>query len=101
MSPNYYAAGRVKHEYEVAGRGLLLIPGDAVGILANRNDNPLEFIDNLNPIFYTKVVDRSDERLVLVQSDSSSYVSPYFLGAIVSSDRRTVYWVNRSNPLPE
>lgn len=99
MSPSYYAEGNHRPVFEVAGHGLLSIPWDAVGVISNDNNDPLIFKDRLDSFIYTVLTGRSNERLDFIQPENHYYTS-FYLGAIVSADRQTVYWVNRSRPLP-
>ena len=100
VSPTYYAAGATPLEFNVDGTGFGLIPDDAIGIKAYSNDNPLQFKDQTNTQYLYDIVGRTSRRMVLVmESPTVSGVSCY-LGAIVSNDRQTVYWVNETRPLP-
>lgn len=99
MTPNYYAAGVYRMEFEVTGSNLNAIPNDAVAIPSFSNDDPQQLISTDYPDLLGVMVERSSERLVFRAHQESSHAAGY-LGCIVSSDRQTVYWINETRPLP-
>lgn len=99
VSPLYYASGERTGDYILVGSNFDLIPDSAVGLLAINNDLPLEFIDKTTDNFLFSVFEKTENRIVLRPNVSVTHSSDSFIGAIVSNDRRTVYWVNDSKPL--
>lgn len=71
-----------------------MIPSDALGIKAFNLDNPLEYKDSLNDVYLFDIQSKSNFQMILRYRSSlpSSYQN--YLGAIVSADRQTIYWVN-------
>lgn len=100
IQPNYYAANVVVDNYVVVGRGFNLIPMDAVGIFANSNPAPLEFIETSSPDLLFDISEKTNTRMVLVSRSPIAHVKDSFLGGIVSNDRQTVFWTNDTRPLP-
>lgn len=86
--------------FELIGSGFDDIPNDAIGVSAIDNDNPLEFLQNTNPSGLVSIAEKTQNRMTFTQS--TEYVHTYgaYLGAIVSADRNTIYWVNNTKPLP-
>lgn len=86
--------------YTVIGKGFDLIPSDAIGIFANHNDDPLEFLNDNRSDLLFGIVTKENTRMVLICQNPIAHTRASFLGGIVSSDRQTVYWENNTNPLP-
>lgn len=84
----------------MTGKAFDLLPVDAIGILAKNNDNPLELRNTSYPPNLLDIAEKSDETLTLNARQVTSHIDAYYLGAIISADRETVYWVNESRPLP-
>lgn len=82
------------------GKGLLLIPGGATGIVSFNNDEPLERLNDTSGYYSVPIMERFATRLLLRPWSPHGFQYPYYLGAIVSADRQTIYWVNNSRPLP-
>lgn len=76
------------------------IPGDALGIMAVSNNYPKEFLSSSERTQLFGISSRSANSIILSQIVTSSHAVNTYLGAIVSADRRTVYWVNDTKPLP-
>ena len=76
------------------------IPDDALGIMAVSNNYPTEFVASTERTQLFGISGRSANSIVLSQLITSSHAVKTYLGAIVSADRRTVYWVNDTRPLP-
>lgn len=87
-------------DYILFGSGFSGIPDNAVGILARANDNPLEFIETDNPINLFSISQKTDTQLTMSPVQLITHTIDSYLGAIVSEDRQTIYWVNDTNPLP-
>ena len=100
ISPNYYAAGVENLRYELSGVLFDSIPNDAVGVLADDNNEPLAYVDTSQPSLLFSISEKTANRMVATQNTTGSHGSNTYLGAIVSSDRQTIYWVNETNPLP-
>lgn len=76
-----------------------LVPDDALLVVSNNNDNPLAFIDGAARYFYP-ITSRTDSSIVFSLSTSNSFGEDMYGAAIVSQDKQTVYWENKSKPLP-
>lgn len=100
ISPNYYASGVGELRYSLIGHRFDLIPNDALGIMAEFNNDPLELIDTENDGFLYRITEKSDEQIEMEQIVQGSHSVPTYLGAIVSLDRKTIYWINDTKPLP-
>lgn len=100
VSPDYYASNELVGDFELSGTGFDLLPDDAIGILADDNDNPLgyRYTTSAFNLFDVNVVNDNFTRLVV--RGSSSHQLPTYLGAILSSDRSRIYWINDTKPLP-
>jgi hypothetical protein len=46
------------------------------------------------------ITNKSNREMALRQRNEYTHSSPSYLGAIVSQDRQTIYWVNRTKPIP-
>lgn len=68
--------------------------------MALSNDNPLVYKDTEVTDWLYRITEKSENEMTLVQINPPSHGAPTFLGAIVSNDRQTVFWVNDTNPLP-
>lgn len=100
ITPSYYAQGMVVTNVLLTGRGLLLIPDDAVGVLAISNNNPLQFRTAADAAFTFHVGNHSDVLIEMVADAQMSHGSNIYLGGIVSANRQEIYWVNETQPLP-
>lgn len=102
ITPTYYATNILVNEtYTLVGEHFLMIPLDAVGILASNNTNPLQNRNTQQIGALLHVVSRESDVLVLEQEGEHIHNSPTYLGAILSADRSIVYWVNDTKPIPE
>lgn len=100
ISPNYYASGNHRAVFTLEGFNFELIPANAVGVIALANDHPLEYRYTQD---VAKVVPITQhERFELTLEQDAVYYHSYrmYLGAIVSEDRQTVYWINERQPIP-
>lgn len=83
------------------GENFDVIPDDALGIIAYRNDIPLQLLNTQSPSQLFRIISKEDGLMVLRQSyDSGPHERNSYIGGIVSEDRSKVYWVNNTNPLP-
>ena len=82
------------------GKGFGNIPDDAVGIGATSNDDPLEYVNTTNAALILQIAEKTDIQIRMTQDMQYSHTYAAYLGAIVSADRQTIYWVNTSKPLP-
>lgn len=73
---------------------------DAIGVVAFANDTPLQNRYTESETRITNVTSVTNNVVTLEQAAEHSLASPYYLGAIVSQDRETIYWVNETRPLP-
>lgn len=99
INPSYYAEGGVILRFELIGRGFHNVPNEAIAIAAIDNDNPLELLNNTSAWNIMSIVEREENSLKFESTIETTNVQHY-LGAIVSPDRQTIYWVNNSKPLP-
>lgn len=76
------------------------LPSDAIGILAYRNDYPMDnrYSTARQNIFDISVID--DTTAVLVPRVESSHSFDNYLGGILTGDRTQVIWENDTRPLP-
>ena len=86
--------------FELRGSGFLSIPADALGIWSSMNDDPLHNRYNETPYNRSVIVNQTDNLLTIQYPESHNATVARYLGAIVSADRETVYWVNETRPLP-
>ena len=86
--------------FELTGRGFSGIPDDAVGVWSDDNGNPLVYRDSNLPYNRSVIVAKDDRQITLQYTETHQASVPRDLGAIVSADRQTVYWVNETRPLP-
>ena len=82
------------------GRGFSEIPDDAIGIGATSNADPLQNIATTNAVLLLQIAKKTDITMKMTQDGKHGHVNAVYLGAIVSADRQTVYWVNNTQPLP-
>ena len=85
---------------EVTGQGFLEIPLDAVGIASYNNDAPTQRIDTQTQTYLLKIAERRFDRIKLTQDSDHYHDKPTYLGCIVSADRKKIFWVNNTRPLP-
>lgn len=88
------------NHYVLTGKYFRLIPNDAVGVIATENDSPLGWLNSQLGLNVFDIVEKSDTSLELAVREAAPHSGNTYLGAIVSPDRQTVYWVNNSKPLP-
>ena len=82
------------------GDRFVIIPDDAIGVLASENDTPLENrYSNVDMNLYN-ILEKSNNSIRLSAREAAGHAKDCYLGAIVSSDRSIVYWTNTSRPLP-
>ena len=86
--------------YTLIGENLDMIPEDAVGLYALSNAEPLSFINTTDETLLYDVKSVGSGRLELVAREVAVHGVRNYLGAIVSNDRQTIYWVNNTRPLP-
>lgn len=99
--PAYYAAGNYKHRYTIVGGGFGEIPDNAIAIPSTENDNPLQLKDTQNPASLMRIVSKTENTIVFEATEAAFHVAPAYIGAILSADRSTEYWINMSRPIPE
>ena len=102
ISPAYYAIQTDYSIYRVdlVGRGFSLIPDDAIGIASYDNEDPLQNRYSDEGYNLQDVIVESDGSMYTQYISSHRLNENMYLGAIVSNDRETVYWVNETRPLP-
>lgn len=100
ISPNYYAQGVRTADFVLTGENFDEIPANALGVYSSDNDDPLQhrYDREANRVF--RIAEQSETSLTLTPQASSIPSVPVYLGAIVSQDGATVYWINNSKPLP-
>lgn len=99
ISPSYYAAGNYRIRFTVTGRGFDNLPSDVVGTISFYNDDPLRFRYETGPNFYCTIISKSNSEIVLAAAGAVEH-SALYLGAILSNDRETIFWINETRPLP-
>ena len=87
------------------GYGFDSLPEDTIAFAMRDNDNPLEFIDfpytpEGERIAIMRIVSRSATTMTMASEDAADHAA-LSIGAITSADKRTVYWINTSRPLPQ
>lgn len=100
ISPSYYAADETQNGYILKGENFDMIPADAVGVMSRLNDEPLENLNSSVRAFLYRIDASTKKEMTLVQESEQALSANTYLGAIVSNDRQTVYWVNETKPLP-
>lgn len=83
----------------LTGSGFGRIPSDALGLLAYDNDNPLRFINDSEGVHLYGIESQTETEISLRMVTQTALSLDNYLGAIVSADRQTIYWVNESEPL--
>lgn len=84
----------------ITGKWFDTIPNDAIGIAATNNNNPLLYLGSMNATFLMRISEKNDNLIKMTQDEAHSHGGSVYLGAIVSADRQTIYWVNTTQPLP-
>lgn len=88
--------------YTLRGKGFARLPDNVVGIQAESNDNPLKNRYGVNRRLLFNVDTKTDTEMTLIAADGgSTHGGSVYLGAVLSSDREMVYWLNDTRPLPE
>lgn len=87
-------------ESQLEGVNFDQIPSDAVGVMSEFNNDPLNRKDTTSPIYVLNIVEKTGNRMILRAGGSADHSTPFYLGAILSADRETIYWVNETKPLP-
>lgn len=101
VTPSYYAPGVQEYDFELEGYDLDLIPQDAVGIISTSNDDPMIYRYSQSLLYAHPVSGVTSTKVFVGDPLQSHNLNvPAYLGAIVSNDRNTVYWVNETQPLP-
>lgn len=68
--------------------------------MAYDNNDPLVYKNAQDSERLYRITEKTENEMKLVQITSSPHSVPTFLGAIVSTERQTIYWVNNTKPLP-
>lgn len=100
INPLYYASNEITSNYELSGHGFLTIQEGSLGIFSRDNDNPLERLNSTTNEFLFSLDIVSDSQMTATCKEPNRHSDANYLGAIVSSDRQTIYWVNDTKPLP-
>lgn len=100
ITPTYYAGTDVTKSYDLTGLHFDGIPNDAVGIYANNNEKPLEFINSDLGYHLFTILEKTNTSMRLLSNYQVAHNAQNYLGAIVSANRQTIYWVNDTKPLP-
>lgn len=56
--------------------------------------------DDAEEFLVLNITSKTPSEMTLTTGVSHNYTVPRYLGAILSNDRTTVYWVNNTAPLP-
>lgn len=99
ITPTFYEAQSevTVYSFDIVGDWLTNLPSDARCYMSSNNDDP-----------YTFYRDRPDsfERVNVIDKHRATtagrhlFSKPVYLGLICSDDRKTIYWVNDTRPLP-
>lgn len=77
-----------------------IIPNDAVVVFSSNNDDPLMNRYSNDRWVLGKIASVSETIITTTQDDPHDVGGAFYLGALVSQDRETVYWENTMRPLP-
>lgn len=77
-----------------------MIPSNALGVIALQNDAPDVYKDTDRQDWLFDIVEKTSTTMTLRQKVDAGHEVVTYLGAIVSADRQTTYWVNNTKPLP-
>lgn len=97
--PTYYASGSNIGNFVIKGMYLDMVPSDALGVFSDENWAPLKYKDTTNRDFLFDIFVEGSSDLVAVPKTQHTVEYSGYLGAIVSSDRSVVYWVNNTHPV--
>lgn len=100
VNPTYYAARVLNSGFVLKGKGFSLIPNDAIGLYSNQNNNPLVYRQSLSPDTLYVIENKTNTTIEFVSMEPLETHGANYLGAIVSADRQTIYWINETMPLP-
>lgn len=99
VTPTYYAVGTHTLKFVLKGAGFDALPENAIAVPMINNSEPLQF--RYNELGYNVMtMNRMSNTEVQFESTTIADHSPKSIGAILSQDRETIYWVNTTNPLP-
>lgn len=102
--PQYYAEGTYLLRFDLQGDGFDTLPSDAIAVAMRDNENPLEFVNYpYTPEGERRAIMRIEKRsanALTMAAEEEAEHSVLTIGAIVSADRQTVYWVNDTKPIP-
>ena len=99
IAPPYYAIGTYNLNFTLRGTGFDGLPDDVVAVPMIRNDFPLELRYNDRP-WNVMTMTRNSSTEVTFGNDVTETHSAISIGAILSNNRETIYWVNETRPLP-
>lgn len=68
--------------------------------MAAYNDNPLQFRYTTEGTQMYGIDSKTDTLMEMSQVITSQHGLNVYLGAILSADRETIYWINDTEPLP-
>lgn len=101
IAPAYYASiTDVRARFVLSGSGFEDLPSDAVGLVSTSNNDPLREINSTLTSVILPLDVLSNTSLIAEHAEIHSIRVPFYVGAIVSADRQTIYWVNDTKPLP-
>lgn len=78
----------------------MLIPDDAVFVLARNNTDPLEFRYTESDATFGVIGSHTDTEINCETNVTAPHSISTYLGAILSADRSVIYWVNNTKPIP-
>lgn len=99
ITPTYYAENIGDIQYELTGY-FENLPDDAIGLLSDNNNNPIKYIDDDRKFHLFSIKEKNERRIVMAQQTTGAHTFNSYLGAIVSADRKTIYWENTTRPMP-
>lgn len=77
-----------------------LVPADAIVVFSEDNGDPLKNRYTSDQWWLGRIASVSESLITTTQAATHEVSQRFYLGAIVSSDRETIYWVNNTRPLP-
>lgn len=88
------------HPFNLNGENFDEIPNDAVAVVATNNEEPLQFRYSTSAGNVMHVAQKTNTAMLIQYDELQTTGNAVYLGAILSRDRSTIYWVNKTKPLP-
>lgn len=78
---------------------MTLIPEGAIVIYSSHNDEPLMWRYRQDAA-YSAPIEVVNDNMIQFEGIEVQFAVPVYVGAILSANRQTIYWVNNTQPLP-